>query len=340
MKENWLIKIVFMVLILCFLAGCNDIKNTKDTLVNKNEAENLEKNTNMSEMVVSNNIQKNNSIDDEITETEKKLQEDTNITALSIGDSTEKETLTDENKTEETIEKQENFETEQSEKEKIYLDEMNIDELFKQFLYGDLAIINPFSEEVDFLYAFGWETKYDYWGSQEGEDYKCTRKFALVDLDGDGKEELIFSAGEYKYLDEVILLLHSDGKQLYCWDIYETHTQHIETSIYTNGIVKWGQNHTGAEEVYGRYDELGNFYELISFSSSVDYKGESFADESDYEYYYLNGDRDKPYSFKVKSYEEYEEFINNYIGKLEPITWFNCDNIVDIIDIIKQNEDL
>ena len=320
MKNNYLVKILFIFLILCFLMGCDDIKKTSDTLVNKNEARNLTENTNMSEIEVSSNTEKNTlTSETEITETEKKLQEDTNIAELSIEDNTKKEALIDENKTgetERTIEEQ-----------KIYLDEMNMDELFKQFLYGNITIDNPFTEEMD-LNAFGWETIYDYWGSQEGEDYKCTRKFSLVDLDGDGKEELIFSAGENEYLDEVILLLHSDGKQLYCWDIYETHTQHMGTIIYTNGIVQWGQNHTGAEEVYGRYDESGNFYELISFGSSVDYKGEYFAGKSDYEYYYLNGDKDKPYSFEVNNDEEYEKFINNYIGELEPVTWFDCDNIV------------
>lgn len=201
----------------------------------------------------------------------------------------------------------------------IYLDNMNIDKLFKDFLYGDVSVQNSFNEK-DVLNAFGWEETYNEWLYDKDKDYKCIRKFALVDLDNDSKDELIFSAGESENLEEVILLLHSDGNQLYCWDIYETHTQHMVTAIYTNGVVKWGQNHTGAEEVYYRYDTTGTPYELIHFSRFGESKGDFI-----YNGFYLNGNKNR--ISLLNSYEEYENLLKQYIGELKSVRWFNCDDI-------------
>lgn len=205
---------------------------------------------------------------------------------------------------------------------KINLDEINKDKLLKGFLYGKFSIENPFVEGMN-LNAFGWEEVYSEWKNGKDENYKCSRKFAFVDLNGDKKDELLFSIGENKETKEVILLLHSDEKQLYCWDIYETHSKYIGTSIYENGIVQHGESHTGAEETYYQYDNSGNRLELIHFDRSVDYEGDLY-----FESYYLNGNKDNIYY--LNNNEEYEKTIKNYLGELKLVSWLNCSDIMEI----------
>lgn len=228
------------------------------------------------------------------------------------------------NQTFESNETKKYIQNEISGQNKIYLDEMNIDELFKEFLYGNITIQNPFVSENN-LNAFGWEKLYNEWTYDKDNNYKCARKFALVDLDGDEKDELIFSAGENDYFEEIILLLHSNGKQLSCWDIYETHTQRMGASIYSNGIVRWENTIQDdyCEDVYYQYKH-GKADELIHFFINYD----DGAINSNFGSYYLNGNKKEIYL--IRNNNEYEEILKEYVGEMKSITWFNCDNIADI----------
>lgn len=187
--------------------------------------------------------------------------------------------------------------------------------LYTAFLRNEIRVPNPFvpGDELSFfddrVYA-----------QDECVFENAAKYFSLVDVNHDGVSELIFRI--YSSPDELMYILGVQGDQLVCFDIMLTHTVHMAFGIYDNGIVNWGQNYDGEEDVYYSYDSDGSPHELIHFVG-----GETDIDSGlRYDYYYLDGDETTKCS--LQSNEEYENLISGYKGE-EP-EWFPCDSPVDI----------
>lgn len=196
----------------------------------------------------------------------------------------------------------------------IWLADMEIHPLYAAFLRDEIRVANPYVEgdELSFF------DERDY--APEDIFTMASKSFSLVDVNGDGEPELIFrmedSPSELMYIFGVL------GDELICFDVFETHTTHLGFTIYDNGIVCWGQNYDGSEDVYYCYGSDGKPRELIHFVGTED----DFTSELEYEYYYLDGDENA--RFSLESVEEYERLIAPYEG--EYLEWFECDAFADI----------
>lgn len=196
-----------------------------------------------------------------------------------------------------------------------FLTDLDIHPLYAAFLRNEISVPNPYvtGDELSFYD----DRKY----SQEEHTFENAEKsFSLVDVNNDGVSELVFKI--YEYPDALMYILGVQGDKLICYDAYETHTSHMAFWIYDNGIVTWGQNYDGDEDIYYSFDREGKPYELIHFVR------EDTASDSDltYDYYYLDGDETA--KCILQSNEEYENLISAYEGE-EP-EWFSCNSFADI----------
>lgn len=196
----------------------------------------------------------------------------------------------------------------------LYLADMDISPLYAAFLQGEIQVANPYVEggELSFFDERDYTPEQVFVGAK--------KSFSLVDVNGDGEPELIFRMEDSP--SELMYILGVLGDELICYDVFETHTTHLGFTIYDNGIVCWGQNYDGSEDVYYCYDSDGKPRELIHFVGT----GEDLASGLDYEYYYLDGEETA--RFSLESAEEYERLIAPYEGG-EP-EWFGCDAFADI----------
>lgn len=196
-----------------------------------------------------------------------------------------------------------------------YLAELDIHPLYKDFLYNEISVPNPFvpGDELSFF------DDRDY--AQEEHVFEYAAKcFTLVDVDSDGVPELIFRI--YSSPDELMYILGIQEDRLVCYDVQETHTPHMSFEIYDNGIVTWGQNYDGVEAIYYSYNKDGSPRELIHFVHE-----EADTDSGlCYDYYYMDGNETARCS--LQSDEEYEALTFPYKG--EQPEWFSCDSFADI----------
>lgn len=195
------------------------------------------------------------------------------------------------------------------------LADLDIHPLYAAFLRNEISVPNPFvtGDELSFFD----DRKY----SQEEHTFEnAAKSFSLVDVNNDGVSELVFKI--YDYPDVLMYILGVQGDKLICYDACETHTSHMAFGIYDNGIVTWGQNYDGDEDIYYSFDREGKPYELIHF---VREDTDSDSDLS-YDYYYLDGDEAN--KCILQSNEEYENLISAYEGE-EP-EWFSCNSFADI----------
>lgn len=195
------------------------------------------------------------------------------------------------------------------------LADLDIHPLYAAFLRNEISVPNP--------YMTGSELSFfdDRIYSQEEHTFENAAKgFSLVDVNNDGVSELVFKI--YEYPDALMYILGVQGDKLICYDAYETHTSHMAFGIYDNGIVTWGQNYDGNEDIYYSFDSEGKPYELIHF---VREDTDSDSDLS-YDYYYLDGDETNKCILQTN--EEYENLISAYEGE-EP-EWFSCNSFADI----------
>lgn len=195
-----------------------------------------------------------------------------------------------------------------------WLADMDIHPLYAAFLRGEICVANPFVEEDEL--SFFDERDY----APEQTFSMASKSFSLVDVNGDGEPELIFRMEDSP--SELVYILGVLGDELTCFDVFETHTTHMSVTVYDNGIVCWGQNYDGSEDVYYCYDSAGQSRELIHFMGTED----DFASELEYEYYYLDGDETA--RFSLNSVEEYERLVASYKGQC--LEWFRCDAFADI----------
>ena len=195
-----------------------------------------------------------------------------------------------------------------------FLVDLDIHPLYAAFLRNEISVPNPFvtGDELGFFD----DRKY----SQEDHTFEnAVKSFSLVDVNNDGVSELIFKI--YESPDELMYILGVQGDKLICYDVYETHTSHMAFGIYDNGIVTWGQNYDGDEDIYYSFDSDGSPYELIHFV-----REETDSDfDLYYDYYYIDGDETT--RCILQSNEEYENLISTYEGE-EP-EWFFCNSFAD-----------
>ncbi len=142
--------------------------------------------------------------------------------------------------------------------------EPNIHNLYQEFLEGRIAVENPFNPDfpiTSYNEVFYWQ---DGGGTFPMETLE--KKFALVDVNNDQTEELIFKISSG--LDELMYILGICDGSLKVYDVFETHTNHIGFNVYDNGFVYEGQNYDGDETVYYQYSKTGERIEVIDFTSS------------------------------------------------------------------------
>lgn len=200
---------------------------------------------------------------------------------------------------------------------------VNMDEPYRQFLYGKRNGANPYNQEE----ALSFYQEEAYWETGEPIFPKeaLNKYFALADVNGDGREELIFRIAGGS--DELLCIFGCEGENLIALDVYETHTPHISFSIGDNNIVRWGQNHTGEEEIYYGYDGNGRPLELIHFISTQEWV-ETVAFETGYyyEYYYLDGQEEQ--KIYLHSGKEYQDAALSYQGN--ELDWYDLADFSDV----------
>ncbi len=172
----------------------------------------------------------------------------------------------------------------------------------------------------------------------DGRDYGfddtdiAKNKFAIYDIDGDGKEELIIqyittiTAGNI----ELIYDMTGDSKT-----VREEFSEFPALKFYDNGIVEaeWSHNQGRGGEFWPytlyQYDQETDTYVTVGMVdawdkslSETDFNGDAFPEEKD-----LNGDGILYYIMQEASYdqktivdmEEYKEWRDSYLGKAEQI---------------------
>lgn len=203
------------------------------------------------------------------------------------------------------------------------LSDLKIDEQYKQFLYGNKEIANSFNR--DFPLSFYAEESI--W---EKEEYlfpkeSLNKYFALVDVNDDGAEELIYkiNSGNNKIMYIIGLV---DGN-LTVYDLFETQSRRVSFTVYANGNSLYRQDYSGEEEVFYEYDENGRPKELIHFVSSEKWLAEKDNKKStEFEYYYLNGNESEP--VYLSKAEDYGFLASRYLS--DGAIWHNLADYSDI----------
>lgn len=138
--------------------------------------------------------------------------------------------------------------------------------------------------------------------------YVTWGSFVCVDLDGDGKEEVLVS-GEGS---DVTVILHFVGDEVYMTSIY---SKFRPAYIYENGV--W-------ETLMGAFDR--QFYKIYPR------KGATYHEQLAYEWV-AEGMNPDSYIYKVKgkdvTKEEHDAYVEELIGGLTPLEWheFTEENI-------------
>lgn len=172
-------------------------------------------------------------------------------------------------------------------------------ELYEVFLSNEISVANPYVEG-DMLSVMSDE---DYDGEFDG----AQKSYAFVDVNGDKQEELIFKITAYP--SELMMILGVYNDELICFDVMETHTLSMGFGAYDNGLVWWGQNYDGEENVFYTYTNDGAPREIIHFVK----ENEMTDEENTYDYYYFDGNVEE--KIYLQSYDEYESIVSAYEGE-------------------------
>lgn len=200
--------------------------------------------------------------------------------------------------------------------DKKSLEDLNIHPLYAAFLCGEISVANPYVFEGSSAeFSFFHEQEYD------SEFENAIKSFALVDVNGDGGEELIFVIESDDNMDKLLFILGIRDDKLICYDVFESHTTRRFFSVYDNGNAWFGQSSTGQELVYYTYDGDGNPIELIHF-----YQEWNSDSGLRYDYYYLDGNEEK--KVYLDDDDEFWALELLYAGN-EP-EWYQCESFSDI----------
>lgn len=197
------------------------------------------------------------------------------------------------------------------------LRDLGLEDLYCRFLYGEadmpILFVKDTGEEASSLDFYAEE-------NNKTEFTSPHKQFALCDITGDGREELIFKIQDDP--EELLFMIGIRDQELICYDMWETHTPRIGFKLYDNGVLCFGQTHTKAEEIFYKYDENGAASELLHFGRDE----EAYDQEKDYDFYFLNGDESR--LFPLKNNNEYEMLVEKYIGG--EIKWYDCGDFKEI----------
>lgn len=197
-----------------------------------------------------------------------------------------------------------------------YLKDMDIDPLYVEFLMGEKNAFYSHTYE-----GKRYEEEISYFEEVDCNDCFCgivSKNFALVDMNNDGKEELIFDL--YKDGDGLMFILGKGKKhELVCYDVFETHSSNVGFRINDNGTVTYRVLEDS--QLYS-YDSNGKRQELL-FLHRENYPDTALS----YGYYYLNGNEKT--KCDLQSEEEFEEVWDNLWWGEKPI-WYDCGYFIDI----------
>lgn len=122
---------------------------------------------------------------------------------------------------------------------KGYLQNLSINPLYQEFLFHNLTVETPMTESKSGLWK---ELSYFDDESHLAKFGDFNKQFALIDVDGDGKEELIFCMKAVKGSEELIYVLEEQRGQLVCQNIFfmPVDAEHrYDTAIFSVGAAVW-----------------------------------------------------------------------------------------------------
>ena len=197
-----------------------------------------------------------------------------------------------------------------------YLKDMVIEPLYVEFLMGEKNAIYSYNYE-----GKRYEKEISYYDDVPSGAFFCgtaSKSFALVDMNNDGKEELIFQL-YHENGDCLMYILGVRKKtELICYDAFESHSMHIGFQVNDNGTIIYSSHEDS--QLYS-YNINGKPQELV-FLHRENYPDTALS----YGYYYLNGNEKTKCDLQNK--EEYEEIRDGLWGE-NPI-WYDCKSFIDV----------
>ncbi|MBO5228903.1 MAG: M56 family metallopeptidase, partial [Lachnospiraceae bacterium] len=119
---------------------------------------------------------------------------------------------------------------------------------YEAFLRNEISVQSPYDPN-DRLSVMD-DKKY------ETEFVNAKKSYALVDVNGDERPELIFKmVGDYPSV--LMYIFGSTHNELVCYDVFETHTNKMAFGVYDYGLVWWHQNYDGDVWEYYSYTAEG-----------------------------------------------------------------------------------
>ena len=120
-----------------------------------------------------------------------------------------------------------------------YLQNLSINPLYQEFLFHNLTVENPLTENKTGL---GKELSYFDDEGYLSESGDFNKQFALIDVDSDGKDELIFYIKEVKGSEELIYVLEEQSGKLVCQNVFflpADRESQYETAFFSDAAVVW-----------------------------------------------------------------------------------------------------
>lgn len=181
----------------------------------------------------------------------------------------------------------------------------DMDPLYVSYLKNEISVENPY----DIL-----TYKEDY--TSEFQD--ATIGYALVDVNGDGENELVVNLSGA--VDQLLEILTISDDKLTVVDIFESHSMRMGASVYTNGVVGEDSTYDDMMDFYFSYDLSGQRKGIITFYKAADSESQLL-----YEYYYLDGNSDS--KVMLSSDDEYQELRAKYVG--QPVEYIDITDFVE-----------
>lgn len=187
----------------------------------------------------------------------------------------------------------------------------DMDPLYVSYLKNEISVDNPYVEG-DQLNILTYKEDY----TSEFQD--ATIGYALVDVNGDGENELVVNISSA--VDQLLEILTVSDDKLTVVDIFESHNMRMGASVYTNGVVGEDSTYDDMMDSYFSYDLSGQRKGIITFYKAADSESQLL-----YEYYYLDGNSDS--KVMLSSDDEYQELRAKYVG--QPVEYIDITDFVE-----------